>query len=255
MRLAAAIQRELIDPLRLLLSQAAVYEQSFAGQAGARTAMGVMAALARQVLQRACDLEADLYPAALSSLGLEAALEMLVGRILRASGVTIELKCRIVAPRLPPTLELALFRVAQAAIERAIAAHAHHLLVRLESQPEQLTLRLCDDSDPEVRSELLVLPLQRASDLGGIVRQGRSSSGGLDLIVTVRLLPLVLLTTREQEVFTLLTEGLTTRAIALRLGLSARTVSFHLDNIYGKLGVHSRSEAIIAALRMGENRQ
>jgi DNA-binding NarL/FixJ family response regulator len=116
-------------------------------------------------------------------------------------------------------------------------------------------LRLCDDSDPEMLSELLVLPLQRASDLGGIVRQGRSSSGGLDLILTVKLLPLVLLTTREQQVFTLLTEGLTTRAIALRLGLSSRTVSFHLDNIYGKLGVHSRSEAIIAALRMGEKRQ
>jgi signal transduction histidine kinase len=108
MRLAAAIQRELIDPLRLLLSQAAVYEQSLAGQPGARTAMGVMAALARQVLQQAHNLEEDLYPAALNSLGLEAALEMLVGRVLRASGVAIELKCLITTPRPSAALELAL---------------------------------------------------------------------------------------------------------------------------------------------------
>jgi DNA-binding CsgD family transcriptional regulator len=51
------------------------------------------------------------------------------------------------------------------------------------------------------------------------------------------------LTFREQEVLGLLRTGLTDRQIAQRLGLSRRTISHHVSEIIGKLGVRNRREA------------
>ncbi|MDO8670168.1 MAG: LuxR C-terminal-related transcriptional regulator, partial [Dehalococcoidia bacterium] len=46
---------------------------------------------------------------------------------------------------------------------------------------------------------------------------------------------------REIEIARLVTEGLTTRAIARRLVLSTRTVDNHLDRLYTRLGINSRT--------------
>ena len=59
------------------------------------------------------------------------------------------------------------------------------------------------------------------------------------------------LSAREQEVLILLVQGLSNKAIAQRLYLSVRTVEGHLANIYGKLTIHSRTEAALYAARQG----
>lgn len=59
------------------------------------------------------------------------------------------------------------------------------------------------------------------------------------------------LTDREIEVLRLAARGLTNRAIGHELGISHRTVQGHLDSIYGKLGAHSRTEAVTEALKRG----
>jgi DNA-binding NarL/FixJ family response regulator len=59
------------------------------------------------------------------------------------------------------------------------------------------------------------------------------------------------LTARELETLRLAARGLTNRAIGHGLGISHRTVQGHLANIYGKLGVNSRTEAVTEALRHG----
>jgi DNA-binding NarL/FixJ family response regulator len=59
------------------------------------------------------------------------------------------------------------------------------------------------------------------------------------------------LTPRELEVLSLLAEGLSNRAIAERLGIGERTAKFHASAILAKLGVGSRSEAIVRAARLG----
>jgi DNA-binding NarL/FixJ family response regulator len=59
------------------------------------------------------------------------------------------------------------------------------------------------------------------------------------------------LTPRELEVLALLSEGLSNKAIASRLGLSESTAKFHVAAILGKLGVDSRAEAIVQAARLG----
>lgn len=55
---------------------------------------------------------------------------------------------------------------------------------------------------------------------------------------------------REKDVIKLLLQGKSNKQIALELGISNRTVEFHLGNIYSKLGVASRAEAI---LKLTEN--
>ena len=52
------------------------------------------------------------------------------------------------------------------------------------------------------------------------------------------------LTDREMEVLSLLAEGLSNKEIASRLVVAPSTVKQHLKNIYGKLDVHSRTQAV-----------
>jgi two-component system, NarL family, response regulator YdfI len=59
------------------------------------------------------------------------------------------------------------------------------------------------------------------------------------------------LTPREQEVLELLVEGESNKAIALHLNISEHTVKFHVASIFGKLGVNTRTEAVMQALRRG----
>jgi DNA-binding NarL/FixJ family response regulator len=57
------------------------------------------------------------------------------------------------------------------------------------------------------------------------------------------------LTPQEHELLKLLVEGHHKKTAATALGISVNTVSFHLKNIYEKLQVHSKSEAVAKALR------
>ena len=59
------------------------------------------------------------------------------------------------------------------------------------------------------------------------------------------------LTPREQEVLSLLAQGLSNAAIARQLVVTKRTVQNHVSNIYGKLGVTSRTEAALVAIGRG----
>jgi DNA-binding NarL/FixJ family response regulator len=60
-----------------------------------------------------------------------------------------------------------------------------------------------------------------------------------------------LLSEREFEVLRLAAKGLPNKEIARRLGLSIRTVHSHLANIFMKMQVGSRTEAVLLALRQG----
>lgn len=57
------------------------------------------------------------------------------------------------------------------------------------------------------------------------------------------------LTPQETELLKLLIEGHHKKTAAREMGISFHTVSFHLRNIYEKLQVHSKSEAVAKALR------
>ncbi|HEY0836083.1 MAG TPA: response regulator transcription factor, partial [Azospirillum sp.] len=59
------------------------------------------------------------------------------------------------------------------------------------------------------------------------------------------------LTPRERDILRLLCDGLSNKEIARSLGLQEITVKTHLRNVFPKLGVSNRSQALKAALQMG----
>ena len=62
---------------------------------------------------------------------------------------------------------------------------------------------------------------------------------------------LVPLNEREIEVLRLIAEGLSNNEIAERLVIALSTVKWHINNLFGKLGVHSRTQAVAQAKELG----
>jgi DNA-binding NarL/FixJ family response regulator len=100
------------------------------------------------------------------------------------------------------------------------------------------TEELCDAVARTARGERIVSP-SIAMQLAGSWRQEPRDSGASAL------------TARELEVLQLLAEGLTNQQVGSRLGLSARTVKTHVQNLLVKLDVPDRTGAVARAFRLG----
>jgi pimeloyl-ACP methyl ester carboxylesterase/DNA-binding CsgD family transcriptional regulator len=72
---------------------------------------------------------------------------------------------------------------------------------------------------------------------------GRAAAGGADAFAQ--------LSPRERDILRLLTEGLSNSEIAERLGISEKTVRNHLSHLFDKLGVWSRTQAVVFARDYG----
>jgi DNA-binding NarL/FixJ family response regulator len=59
------------------------------------------------------------------------------------------------------------------------------------------------------------------------------------------------LTAREVEILKLLAGGLINKQIAYRLSISEKTVRNHVSNMYEKLGIYDRAQAVLYAVRKG----
>ena len=63
--------------------------------------------------------------------------------------------------------------------------------------------------------------------------------------------PASALSERERDVLRLVAEGLPTKQIALNLSISERTVKFHVNSIFHKLGADNRAQAVALAVQRG----
>jgi DNA-binding NarL/FixJ family response regulator len=77
-------------------------------------------------------------------------------------------------------------------------------------------------------------------EIGDLARRARESARAV-----------AALTVRERQVLAFIGEGLTTRQMARKLGLSERTVESHISSLYGKLGVSTRVQAFHRAAGLG----
>jgi len=119
------------------------------------------------------------------------------------------------------------------------------------------------DYDPYIFAALqagcdgYILKTARSHELRTAVRTVAQGGSALDPQVTSKLVKGVVqgvveqLSEREMEVLHLVAKGLSNRAIGRELNISDRTVQGHLANIFQKLGVSTRTEAVIQALRLG----
>ena len=120
-----------------------------------------------------------------------------------------------------------------------------------DSLPETVAGLLSRDEPPAAlgiairqvaRSEQYISP-----SLAVVIRQKRQEK--LSLTVAQKSV-IPSLTDREREILDLLAQGLSNKMIAAHLYLSVRTVEGHLANIYSRLGVHSRIEAMLIAAKI-----
>jgi ATP/maltotriose-dependent transcriptional regulator MalT len=114
-------------------------------------------------------------------------------------------------------------------------------------------IKLCDIDDHETASALpksataeQICAAIQAVAVGLSVRLRSTKSHGFGAASEVR--SELLLTPREIEVLEALAEGLSNKGVARKLDISQHTVKFHIESLFRKLGVRSRSQAVIRGL-------
>ena len=140
--------------------------------------------------------------------------------------------------------------------------------VREQQLPVGVLILTAYDDDPFVLAALqagangYALKTAEADEIVAAVRAVHEGQSALDAAIARKLMARLdsalqpgslveALTPREIEVLALAARGLTNRAIGRQLDISDRTVQGHLANIYAKLHVNSRTEAVTRGLQLG----
>ena len=139
--------------------------------------------------------------------------------------------------------------------------------VRAEQLPVGVLILTAYDDDPFIMTALqagangYVLKSAEPEEIVAAVRAVREGQSALDPQILRKVMAhltggpppgtIEALSAREIEVLRLAARGLTNKAIAAQLGISDRTVQGHMANIFGKLGVASRTEAVTRGIQMG----
>jgi two-component system, NarL family, nitrate/nitrite response regulator NarL len=179
--------------------------------------------------QPALEVVGDAAPGEALEASLEqAAPEVLLWDAGPRGGAPLELPDALEPAALPL---LALVPDERAAAE-ALAAGARGVLLR-DADAETIAAAV-----GALRARLVVLD----EPLGRALAQAPPAAAGL---------PGEALTPREREVLHLVSEGLSNRLIAGRLAISEHTAKFHVASILAKLGVQTRTEAVVRAARLG----
>jgi len=130
------------------------------------------------------------------------------------------------------TESLRLFGPDDAILDRAEVHHCFGslLLARGKRQLAVDQLRCAYDLYSGAGAQPYMDRVKPDLDEGGISQKASSDRSALSL------------TEREQDVVALVARGMTNREVAAELYVSSKAVEYHLRNVYGKLGVTSRSE-------------
>ena len=139
--------------------------------------------------------------------------------------------------------------------------------VRSQHWPIGLLILTAYDDDPYVLAVLqagangYVLKTADADDLIRAVRDVHDGKSVLDPLIAHKLMtqvagqadtrPIESLMPRELDVLKLAARGFTNKAIGAQLSVSDRTVQGHLANVFGKLHVATRTEAVMRAVQLG----
>lgn len=139
--------------------------------------------------------------------------------------------------------------------------------VRTEQLPVGVLILTAYDDDPFVMTALqagangYVLKTAEPEEIVAAVRAVYEGESALDPAILAKVMsqltgspPLSLveaLSAREIEVLRLVGRGLTNKAIGILLNISDRTVQGHLANVFSKLAVANRTEAVTRAIQLG----
>ncbi|WP_062197953.1 response regulator transcription factor [Massilibacterium senegalense] len=107
------------------------------------------------------------------------------------------------------------------------------------TSPEQLITAIRCALREEAVIPLQLLKQLRRLDAGPSSSEGQQNLGDITL------------SSKEQQILDGISRGLTNKAIAIDLSMSQRTIEYNLTKIFSKLGVGSRTEALLKAKEFG----
>lgn len=134
--------------------------------------------LLAQIESELRSLSHEWCPTVLGDLGLLPALEFLAEKVARRTGIKVSVAGAAAAERLPAAVELALYRVAQEALNNAVKhAAARAVWIELQRLPHEVTCSVRDDGKgfdatrrPAARGLGLIGIQERLTSLGGSLR-------------------------------------------------------------------------------------
>jgi signal transduction histidine kinase/DNA-binding CsgD family transcriptional regulator len=198
-------------------------------------------------------------PLQLEDQSLTAALRRMAQETMRVEpSLHVEVESSELCP-LPVALEAVVYRLAQESLANTRKhAQATRVIIRLRLVNRLLVVEISDNGQgfaaeaTDQAGEHLGLRIMRSrvQQAGGMWEA--QSWPGVGTTIKARFplaipLPAAALTNREREVLRLLMQGLTNRAIAEKLSVSAETVKSHLHHIMQKMQVHDRTQAAVTA--------
>ena len=135
---------------------------------------------------------------------------------------------------------------------------AHVLTSILHARSELRVVTLADAESRAQADETLRIGAVSAvctdidwSRFAGILRSAATGDTDLGPVRRSEPTPTPVLSRRQSQVLQLVYHGCSVPRIAEELGISAKTVKHHLSAVYSALGVHSRTDAVLVALRRG----
>ena len=139
--------------------------------------------------------------------------------------------------------------------------------IRAQQWPVGILILTAYDDDPYVMAVLqagangYVLKTAEADEIIRAIRDVHEGKSVLDPVIARKLMtqlagqaevrPIESLTSRETDVLKLAAHGYTNKAIGAQLNISDRTVQGHLANVFAKLHVTTRTEAVMRAVTLG----
>lgn len=150
--------------------------------------------LLKQIELELRNLSHELRPTVLDNLGLVPALEMLAERVAKRTGLAVSVAAQLHA-RLPPTVESALYRVVQEALNNAVKhAHAKSVKIELQHMPLNVACSVRDDGagfanhqEPGRQGLGLIGIRERLGVLGGSLRVVSEPERGTTLLADIPL--------------------------------------------------------------------
>jgi signal transduction histidine kinase len=196
-RLARELHDDTIQSL-IALKQRVQLAQMATKNGSSEASLTEVLSLTEQTIENVRRQTRALRPIYLEDLGLVTALEMLAQEASQAASIPIEFHCQGTEKRLNPNTELALYRMAQEALNNVNRhAEASQAELKISFTPQEVTLQVSDDGKgfdvPKSPAEFApsghfgLLGLHERAELIGADLEIRSSTGqGTCLSVTLR---------------------------------------------------------------------
>lgn len=144
-RIAAELHDSLAQDLLVITNEIKYYVKSSSANAGELEPLKRASTLAIQIIDQIREISYDLRPSQLDKLGFKKGVESLVGRLSRSSGIVISSDIRLGSFKIPPDIEINIFRIIQEGLNNVIKhSEAKSCFVKVFHKNNMLFVKISD---------------------------------------------------------------------------------------------------------------